>query len=260
MRHCWGITRTLHRCGRRGDWAWFCDEHKRQPAAAAFAFVFTVLAGTASIYSAWFTVPKTTAGTRPPDSHSTMGGVDHGDFKLIVRTERPLIRIDSIVVPLTLSNVGSGTWQAVEARIAFDHMWSIGAPLTVSPVPVALGHTPIRAGDAISLRVAVGSLHVLMALFCGVPNKVTLSVSLLDPALQNESMLRVVPVAVVPERRAGPVPPQSGRSVYSWSEITYGFYSGGGERDVSAGWSLLDVDSAQVARAIPARARRMCGQ
>lgn len=50
-RRCFGLTRSLNRCGRIGEWRWFCDEHKRQPIIWAFFIVFTVLGGAASIYS-----------------------------------------------------------------------------------------------------------------------------------------------------------------------------------------------------------------
>lgn len=51
MRRCFGITRNVNRCGRIGDWWLFCHEHKKQPIAWAFVFIFTVVAGTASILS-----------------------------------------------------------------------------------------------------------------------------------------------------------------------------------------------------------------
>ena len=28
---CWGITRNYNLCGRRGNWNFFCEEHKKQP-------------------------------------------------------------------------------------------------------------------------------------------------------------------------------------------------------------------------------------
>ena len=54
MRRCWGITRNLRRCGRLGNWKLFCSDHRFQPIGCVFFIVFTVVAGTASIYSAWF--------------------------------------------------------------------------------------------------------------------------------------------------------------------------------------------------------------
>ena len=49
MQRCWGITRSLNRCGRLGEWLWFCNEHRRQPLVWVFVFVFTGLAGTFTI-------------------------------------------------------------------------------------------------------------------------------------------------------------------------------------------------------------------
>ena len=51
MRRCCGRTKNLNRCGRIGDWRLFCDDHKMQPILAAYALVFTVVAGGASILS-----------------------------------------------------------------------------------------------------------------------------------------------------------------------------------------------------------------
>lgn len=51
MRRCFGLTRNLNRCGRIGDWRFFCYEHKKQPLAWMAFFTFTVLGGAASIIS-----------------------------------------------------------------------------------------------------------------------------------------------------------------------------------------------------------------
>ncbi len=51
-RQCYGRTRTLRRCARRGSWRFLCEEHKRQPIVFFCFLVFTVFAGLASIYSA----------------------------------------------------------------------------------------------------------------------------------------------------------------------------------------------------------------
>lgn len=48
---CFGLTRTFHRCSREGEWRIFCVEHNRQWIGWVFTFVFTVVAGAASIYS-----------------------------------------------------------------------------------------------------------------------------------------------------------------------------------------------------------------
>jgi hypothetical protein len=49
---CWGITRNLNRCGRDGEWRFFCSEHRRQPFVWLIFIIFTIIAGIASIYSA----------------------------------------------------------------------------------------------------------------------------------------------------------------------------------------------------------------
>ena len=54
MNRCFGITRNYHRCGRVGNWFMFCPEHCRQPIAWLFFLIFTILAGSASIYSVLF--------------------------------------------------------------------------------------------------------------------------------------------------------------------------------------------------------------
>lgn len=51
MQRCWGLTRNLQFCGRRGNWRLFCNEHRRQPLGWICFLIFTVLAGTASILS-----------------------------------------------------------------------------------------------------------------------------------------------------------------------------------------------------------------
>src|ERR1044071_423554 len=53
MRRCWGVTRSFRRCGRHGAWTVFCADHRFQPLFALSFLVFTVIAGFASIYSAW---------------------------------------------------------------------------------------------------------------------------------------------------------------------------------------------------------------
>jgi hypothetical protein len=54
LQRCWGLNRNLRRCCRQGDWKFLCDDHHNQPLVAIFIIVFTVLAGVASIQSAWF--------------------------------------------------------------------------------------------------------------------------------------------------------------------------------------------------------------
>jgi hypothetical protein len=48
---CYGITKNLNRCGRTGSWRFFCNDHKRQPLMWLSTLLFTVIAGSLSIYS-----------------------------------------------------------------------------------------------------------------------------------------------------------------------------------------------------------------
>jgi hypothetical protein len=48
-----------------GQWKLFCDDHRLQPLGAIFVLVFTICAGVASIYSAWFGKPANTLASRP---------------------------------------------------------------------------------------------------------------------------------------------------------------------------------------------------
>lgn len=54
LRRCLGLTRNLRRCGRQGNWKFFCDDHRLQPICWVGFIVFTVLGAVASIQSAWF--------------------------------------------------------------------------------------------------------------------------------------------------------------------------------------------------------------
>ena len=48
---CFGLTKNLNRCQRRGDWRFFCPEHTKQPIVWIVFLVFTIGAGSASIIS-----------------------------------------------------------------------------------------------------------------------------------------------------------------------------------------------------------------
>lgn len=50
---CLGINRNLHRCNRSNEGHLFCYDHRRQPIVWICFIVFTVIAGCASIYSAF---------------------------------------------------------------------------------------------------------------------------------------------------------------------------------------------------------------
>lgn len=58
-RRCWGRLANLHRCGRKGDWRFFCEDHERQWIIFIFFLIFTVGGGTASIYAVFFDHPET---------------------------------------------------------------------------------------------------------------------------------------------------------------------------------------------------------
>ncbi len=48
---CFGFTRNCRLCSRKGDWSFFCADHKLQWIKWLIFLVFTVIAGSASIYS-----------------------------------------------------------------------------------------------------------------------------------------------------------------------------------------------------------------
>ncbi len=54
MNRCYGYTKNLQRCSRNGEWRFFCHEHKRQPVIWIFTLIFTILAGSTSIYSVFW--------------------------------------------------------------------------------------------------------------------------------------------------------------------------------------------------------------
>ncbi len=70
VKQCWGLKRNLTRCQRTGDWRLFCDEHKRQPLVWLFTLVFTVIAGSASIYSCALrpALPTASGGITPTNT------------------------------------------------------------------------------------------------------------------------------------------------------------------------------------------------
>lgn len=65
VRRCFGLTRNLDRCGRRGDWRLFCQEHKKQPFVWLFVLIFTVGAGIASILSYFSAQPNLNEDQKP---------------------------------------------------------------------------------------------------------------------------------------------------------------------------------------------------
>ena len=64
QRRCWGLTRSGKRCRRRGTWRFFCPEHSRQPLLSWLPYVvFTILAGTASIFALYLALHERTSLT-----------------------------------------------------------------------------------------------------------------------------------------------------------------------------------------------------
>lgn len=75
---CWGLTRTMRRCGRIGPWRFFCKDHQFQPILALAFVIVPMLANIASIYSALLPVaPRyapsgaTEANRKPSNASST---------------------------------------------------------------------------------------------------------------------------------------------------------------------------------------------
>lgn len=78
MNRCWGVSRNLRRCGRLGNWRFFCADHRFQPVSLAFFLVFTVGAGIASIYSAW-NKSQTETSQQLPSAPDDTTGRGHAD-------------------------------------------------------------------------------------------------------------------------------------------------------------------------------------
>jgi hypothetical protein len=99
MQHCFGITRTLRRCSRTGNWRFFCDDHRRQPLVWASFLIFTVVAGLSSIYSAWWR----------GDRASTTA---HLDATLLLRYDGFYIRVvNASRITATSINVAVVSWR-----------------------------------------------------------------------------------------------------------------------------------------------------
>lgn len=50
-KQCFGINKNLRRCQRKGNWKFFCHDHRFQPLIWFSFFIFSALGGTASILS-----------------------------------------------------------------------------------------------------------------------------------------------------------------------------------------------------------------
>jgi hypothetical protein len=71
LRRCWGRNRNFRRCGRRATGNVFCDDHRLQPIGAVVFLVFTIVAGAASIQSAWF--PQFWSKRKPATYRASFG-------------------------------------------------------------------------------------------------------------------------------------------------------------------------------------------
>jgi hypothetical protein len=49
VNRCWGLTKNFNRCGRKGDWRLFCEEHQKQPLGWIIFLIFSVEAGSLTI-------------------------------------------------------------------------------------------------------------------------------------------------------------------------------------------------------------------
>jgi hypothetical protein len=107
LNRCLGITRNLQRCRRVGNWRMFCAEHRRQPIVWVTFIIFTIIAGSASIYAVLF-----------PTSTQTE--------KVIIQPQSTKIIIDKRrdVVPIAALK---------------DHAWLVIEPLKPIPRVIADG-------------------------------------------------------------------------------------------------------------------------
>src|SRR5437899_10702383 len=94
-RRCWGLTATLHRCGRVGEWQFFCHEHSRQPLLWVFTAIFTVGAGLATYYGVYLVFhPPPLEQTRGPKGEvvqkATLTGFEREAQDAAVRYQQSL--------------------------------------------------------------------------------------------------------------------------------------------------------------------------
>src|ERR1035438_3344707 len=88
IRRCWGLTHNLRRCGRHGSWRLSCHDNRLQPIGWICFLVFTVMAGAASIQSAWFPHLWTKAApVLPPGHPPTLLGLFKSDFASVMKLE-----------------------------------------------------------------------------------------------------------------------------------------------------------------------------
>lgn len=145
MRQCYGLTRNFHRCGREGDWRWFCPEHRRQPIVWLSFILFTVVAGTASIYSAWFSGESATLRE------------EIGRVREVTETERQTFRSLSAELEATFS----GTWEAspyphkILSPVNHQYYVEILAPAVDTVEPIRLYATEPYTFKTLDVRRAI---------------------------------------------------------------------------------------------------------
>lgn len=125
MQRCFGISRTLRRCGRRGNWRFFCDDHRRQPLVWASFLVFTVVAGFSSIYSAWWSDDSSSTASQP--SKTSEQGIQPPTF--IDHQQYPATK-----TPVIVEESVKGDYQSQE--LAFSIINSTASPITVYEIGV----------------------------------------------------------------------------------------------------------------------------
>jgi hypothetical protein len=101
LRRCFGITRNLTRCNREGNWKLFCKEHQKQPVVWVTFLVFTVFAGSASIYSALQPLQKPTKSENGSPTQILSPGTSYSDS--VPESAMPL-RPDKILQQKTEGN------------------------------------------------------------------------------------------------------------------------------------------------------------
>ncbi len=143
MGRCFGITRNLNRCSRIGEWKLFCFEHRRQPFGWLVFFVFTVLAGIASMQSAWGPSSES-----KPAKHARVLFVEK---KLILPTKEG----DPVRISFGLMNIGNSDatvtlkdrtyyFSTDPAQTVFKFQPAPAVEIPVSAVPNAIWRAEMR--------------------------------------------------------------------------------------------------------------------
>lgn len=117
MRRCFGLSRNLRRCSRSGDWRLFCHDHRRQPIVWAAFLVFTVIAGIASMQSAWFPgFPDANSASDLSESFRSLDPDIRTSLVRELRAFRDRHRDRELQVPIVFQS-GSGSRQRLSADL-----------------------------------------------------------------------------------------------------------------------------------------------